>query len=66
MRLPVGDPEKGLTVRVPSDSRPGLFHYVRRLPDGSWICDCGDHVHRHRICKHITKVRNRLRELEVA
>lgn len=38
---------------APSHSQRGLNHRVTLSPDSN-TCTCGDHVYRHRACKHIT------------
>ena len=52
-------------IRVPRSDGVS-FCVVRQLPGGQWTGTCPDFEYRHRPCKHINKVRDRLRELKVA
>lgn len=62
MRVPLSA-DGTLTVRVPSSSDPAVRYLVRRLPGGTWTCECDDHAYRHHECKHIRRVKRRIAEL---
>src|SRR5208282_4237142 len=50
--------------KVASQNGHGMYDVVRR-ENGSWICNCLDHIHRQVICKHIWAVQfsQRIREV---
>src|SRR5476649_182034 len=43
------------TYTVPSESDPGTFHYVKRLPNNTFSCDCKGFFYYGR-CYHCKKV----------
>jgi transposase-like protein len=46
--------------KVASQNGHGMYDVVRR-ENGSWICNCLDHIHRQVVCKHIWAVQFSLR-----
>jgi hypothetical protein len=58
VRVPLA-PDGALTVRVRRADGES-FCFVRRLPGGAWTGTCEDYTYRHRECKHIRLVRDRL------
>jgi len=46
--------------KVASQNGHGMYDVLRR-ENGSWICNCLDHIHRHVQCKHIWAVEFSLR-----
>lgn len=53
-----------LSVEIASGSVPGLFWTCTRLADGTWTCNCPDHVYRGRVCKHIPLARVKCGEVD--
>ncbi len=43
--------------KIESFTNPNLIYQILEYEDGAFQCSCPDHVHRHRECKHIRRIK---------
>ena len=49
---------KATFYKVKSFTKPYIDYIVRKMPDGTYRCDCPRFVFSNKDCKHLLKVRN--------